>query len=113
MAVVTLRAPVSVELDAPVLFANNARVIQDPLLTAMDAPVALNSPTFEVAPPVPSFVGHTYTYFQRVYDSVAGWCYYSTTGVANPSPSAGSTVPNHTSNLDAAKHAVTYLKVEE
>lgn len=35
---------------------------------------------------------------QRVYDSTAGWCYY-TKPVDDAAPSAGETNPNHTGNL--------------
>lgn len=36
---------------------------------------------------------------QRVYDAVAGWCYYS--GAVRSSPDAGDTVPVHTGALSA------------
>jgi hypothetical protein len=44
----------------------------------------------------PSFVsidGNT-IYYQRVYDTANGWCYYSTYNTLNPSPSPSETSPN-------------------
>lgn len=40
----------------------------------------------------------TDTYYQRVYDTTVGWCYYVGT-VPSSSPSSSSTEPNHTGNL--------------
>jgi hypothetical protein len=44
-------------------------------------------------------------YYQRIYDSTAGWVYY-TKDVVDAAPSSGETTPNHTDNLVAATHEV-------
>jgi len=44
-------------------------------------------------------------YMQRVYDTTAGWCHYTTIAI-NPTPLAGDTTPNHTNNLLAGAHVV-------
>jgi hypothetical protein len=44
----------------------------------------------------PSFVSidNNTIYYQRVYDTVNGWCYYSTYNVINPNPAPTDTSPN-------------------
>ena len=43
--------------------------------------------------------------FQRIYDSTAGYVYY-TQETVNPTPAFDETTPNHTNNLVAATHEV-------
>ena len=49
--------------------------------------------------------GISVSYYQRVYDSTAGFVYYTDTAV-NATPLSTATTPNHTNNLVAGTHSV-------
>ena len=73
-------------------------------LTTSPDSVAFNEPPSVAlfasasAPAVPSI-------FQRIYDSTAGYVYY-TQETVNPAPAFDETTPNHTNNLVASTHEV-------
>lgn len=46
------------------------------------------------------------TFIQRIYDTTAGWCYYTTSSAPDPAPAPTATEPNHTNNLSAATHGI-------
>ena len=45
------------------------------------------------------------SYYQRVYSTSAGWCYYTVASIVT-SPAAGATTPNHANDLVAGRHSV-------
>lgn len=50
-------------------------------------------------------------YYQRVFDTgTAGWCYYSTVNVLNPSPASGSTSPNWTGAISNSQVVATTVE---
>lgn len=45
------------------------------------------------------------TFYQQVFDSTAGYCYWAST-TETATPTSGETTPNHTNNLVAGEHVV-------
>jgi hypothetical protein len=57
--------------------------------------------------------GSSKQYWQRVYDTGAGWCYYSSSLSASDNPLAAECTPNHTNNIVAGSYSLLYTTDKE